>query len=349
MPIQQKFCLAALLLIVLTASCQNSDLSVTPEASSVLPLSISSATSPPDNTNTPLPTSTAIPVNTETPFFTRTPLPFGFEPVTANSDWTPYIQEIDGVMMALVPTGCFYMGSTDKQIDDAIIMCEDLRGPGYCNIKMYEHEQPINLQCFDEPFWIDVFEVTNQLYGSSGEWAGDELPRERVTWVEADGFCQSRGARLPSEAEWEYAARGPDGLVFPWGNEFDRALVNSCDKSCEFNMIGTWEDDGFPNTAPVGSFPGNASWIGALDMSGNVWEWTSTIYLDYPYDALDGREVDITIDSVSRRILRGASWFHTGLDLLRSSARYPVLPEYSDYMVGFRCVASYSFMEPSPP
>jgi formylglycine-generating enzyme required for sulfatase activity len=240
--------------------------------------------------------------------------------------------------MVLVPAGCFEMGSTDEQVDDAIRQCEKLRGAGNCERNWYQGEQPVATQCFEEPFWIDVYEVTNLQYGSSGEWPGDELPREQVNWADAARHCRRRGARLPTEAEWEYAARGPDGLAFPWGDAFKRALVNSCDASCAWNLIGTRVDDGYADTAPVGSFAGGASWVGAMDMSGNVWEWTSSFYMEYPYSATDGREVGGSTDGSGRRVLRGGSWFHSGLDLLRSAARYAVSPDFTDYTVGFRCV-----------
>ena len=256
--------------------------------------------------------------------------------MTGNDDWTPYIEEFDGVEMALVPAGCFQMGSTGEQVDDAIQRCERLRGAGNCERSQYEDEQPVEMVCFAEPFWIDRYEVTNAQYGSSGEWSGDRLPREFVNWADAVAHCASRGARLPAEAEWEYAARGPDGLVFPWGDRFKGSLLNSCDRSCEWNLTGAGVDDGYPDTAPVGSYPGGASWVGALDLSGNVWEWTSSIYRPYP---ADGRAVDGSADG-DRRVLRGGSWYHSGSDLLRSAARYPVSPDYADYVTGFRCVAS---------
>ena len=308
---------------------------VMPDKDTIAP---DATTSIPDtSTPTLAPTTTKLipSVNPET---VGTPRPLGFEPVKHNDDWQPIIQEIDGVVMALVPAGCFEMGSTDKQVDYAMQMCEELRGPGNCQRSYYQVEQPNHLQCFEEPFWIDVYEVTNLQYGSSGAWAGDDLPRERVSWVDAVSFCQSRGGRLPTEAEWEYAARGPDGLVYPWGNEFKRSLLNSCDKSCEWNLIGTRIDDGYPNTAPVGSYPEGASWVGAMDMSGNVWEWTSSINMDYPYNAADGREEDGIDTGSSRRVVRGGSWFHTGACLLRSAARYGVMPDAVDYFYGFRCL-----------
>jgi formylglycine-generating enzyme required for sulfatase activity len=276
---------------------------------------------------------------------TETPLPdldgdppsLGYAMVNRNDAWTPHTESIGGVEMALVPAGCFTLGSTDEQVDDAWRYCEALRGEGRCFRNSYQNEQPAIEHCFDEPFWIDVYEVTNAQYGSSGEWEGGELPREQVNWVEAMAHCESRGARLPTEVEWEYAARGPDGLVFPWGNEFDRSLLNSCDRDCIFNLIGIRAEDGFAYTAPVGSYPDGASWVGAMDMSGNVWEWTFS-----PYESYAGSRTALS-DSMNdtegtRMVLRGGSWMHCGADLLRSAARYPVSPEYADRVHGFRCV-----------
>ena len=311
----------------------------TPTPSATLPPSETPAPTP-TGTPTPLPptaTATATSTATAVPRLEGEPLPLGFEPVTRNEDWTPHIEEIDGVQMALVPAGCFAMGSTDEQVDDAMRQCTEVRGQGKCVRSWYQDEQPPAEQCFAEPFWIDVYEVTNEQYGSSGEWSGDELPREQVSWADAAAHCASRGARLPTEAEWEYAARGPDGLAFPWGDVFQRALVNSCDRRCEFNMIGTRTDDGHAHTAPVGSYAGGASWVGAMDMSGNVWEWTSSIYREYPYSATDGREAEGGTGGSSQRVMRGGSWFHSGSDLLRSAARYEVSPDYTDYVTGFRC------------
>jgi formylglycine-generating enzyme required for sulfatase activity len=131
----------------------------------------------------------------------RTPLLLGFEPVMRNDDWTPHIQEFDGVEMALVPVGCFDMDSTDRQVEDAMRQCEEVRGAGNCERSWYEDEQPVETQCFDEPFWIDLYEVTNEQYRSSGKWPGDELPREQVSRADAAAHCASRGARLPTEAE----------------------------------------------------------------------------------------------------------------------------------------------------
>jgi formylglycine-generating enzyme required for sulfatase activity len=279
----------------------------------------------------------------------ETPDSLGFKQVTRNNDWKPVIMEFYGVEMVLVPAGCFVMGSSDKQVDDAMQRCEQVRGAGNCDRNWYQNEQPPEKICFEEPFWIDLYEVTNAQYGSEGNWPGDRYPREEIDWYQAVKHCEKRGLRLPTEAEWEYAARGPDGLLFPWGDVFKRGNLNSCDQSCEYNMIGTSLRDGYPNTAPVGSYPEGASWVGAMDLSGNIWEWTSSIDLDYPYRADDGRELDRSADRSSKRVLRGGSWYHSGSDLLRSAARYAANPDFRDNVTGFRCAAGYDSIPISPP
>jgi serine/threonine-protein kinase len=238
---------------------------------------------------------------TSTPLPTETPVPLGFpgNPVTSNDQWTAVIEEFDGMEMALVPVGCFMMGDNGEGGE----------------------------QCFDEPFWIDAYEVTNAQYGSSGSFSGDDHPRESVTWFAAVAHCKSRGARLPTEAEWEYAARGPDGLGYPWGNGL---------------VIGTVVDGYNSGGAPaeVGSRPGGVSWVGAHDMSGNVWEWVSSIYSDYPYDATDGREASGSAESSSQRVLRGGSWGDSG-DSIRAASRLWHDPYATSYYLGFRCTRSF--------
>ncbi len=128
-------------------------------------------------------------------FSTSIPLGFPGNPVTKNTDWSPQYQTFGGYEMALVPVGCFMMGSNDGE----------------------EDEKPVNQQCFDQPYWIDHYEVTNKQYASEGYFKGDNRPRDSVTWFDAHDFCEKRGARLPTEREGEYATRGPDNLIYPWG------------------------------------------------------------------------------------------------------------------------------------
>ena len=253
--------------------------------------------------------------------------------VSSNDEWVPVIREFDGIPMALVPAGCFMMGSTDEQIDQYLTMM-DL--PGF-----YIDEQPAHLQCFQEPFWIDVYEVTNGFYGSYGIWQGNDQPRESVTWFEANAYCNARTAHLPTEVEWEYAARGPDNLVYPWGNTFDGNKLNFCDFNCQTPGKDPNYDDGYSTTAPVGSYPEGASWVGALDMAGNVWEWVSTSLQPYPYQADDGREESPEeLDTTSTKMLRGGGRLDPDY-VVRSANRNERKAHYYDGRFGLRCARSF--------
>ena len=226
---------------------------------------------------------------------------------TRNSDWEPYSHVFeDGVERVLVPVGCFQMGSTD-----------------------YSDEQPVREQCITEPFWLDKYEVTNALYGSVGcsDWSSEpDQPRNCVTWIEAQAFCEAHGGNLPTEAQWEYAARGVESWVYPWGNEYVSEYVIGADDPTYGNT----------KTAPVGSRPEGASWVGTLDQSGNVWEWTATRYDPYPYELGDD-----SYDSGDNRtrVLRGGS-FSNSSDLLRSASRNGRDPLVGDLSRGFRCARS---------
>lgn len=279
----------------------------TAEAWTDTPPPIDTTTQTPTTSATDTPIRTATPTNT--PAATVTPIQSPFElartPVASNDDWTPYSQTFDGVEMMLVPMGCFMMGSNDGD----------------------EDEQPVHEQCFDEPFWISKTEVTNEQYGSLGcELTSSEpnQPRNCIDWFEAQNFCEAHGGRLPTEAEWEYAARGPDNLVYPWGNEFigDYVIYES---SPIF---------GDTTTAPVSSRPGGASWSGALDMSGNVWEWISSLYESYPYNVDDERDSNNSNDS---HVLRGGS-FDFSMGALRTANRSREYSGFGDDGIGFRCV-----------
>jgi len=231
----------------------------------------------------------------------------GFTPVTRNADWTPHIEAKNGVDMALVPAGCFMMGS---DAGDSVI-------------------QPVHEVCFDAPFWIDKTEVTNGQYGSEGAFGGAERPRDSVTWTGAKVHCEKRGARLPTEAEWEYAARGPDNLIYPWGNPFvaDNVVFSGNSNS---------------QTADVGSRPGGVSWIGAFDLSGNVWEWVADWYGVYSSE----KQVNPSgpSDGLSR-VIRGGAWYDSDALDLRASKRDGANPTLvgdgiGDNVIGFRCALS---------
>lgn len=320
-------------------------------------------------TDTPTPSDT--PTNTSTPTMTTAPtstpdlLQIAQAGVQRNADWQPFSQNFNGVEMVLVPAGSFMMGSSAEQIEAAFQQCE--ARVGQCERSWLEDESPQTLITFSQPFWIDLFEVTNRDfddfvkaggYTNDAYWTeagsawrntagpnhteqtdrirttpyedctrysnSDKQPVNCITWYEAGAYCRWRGARLPTEAEWEYTARGPDSLIYPWGNEFVP------DNSVYYDNSGD-------KTAIVGSKPKGMSWVGAMDMSGNVWEWVSTAYAAYPYDPADGRE-DMEGPNVEH-VVRGGRF----IDYLEVTLRVAYRNNFisSDAIGdGFRCALS---------
>lgn len=224
--------------------------------------------------------------------------------VISNEEWTPQVERFDSIQYAMVPAGCFNMGTDDAS----------------------DAEKPINEQCFDQPFWIGLTEVTNDQYGTDGSFSPDDYPRNYVTWFQAQSFCQSLGARLPTEAEWEYAARGPNGYKYPFGDVFLPGFVIHVDNAAGPESVGSQRE--------------GASWVGAFDMSGNIREWTSSAYLDYPYNTRDGRE-DPSPAGDPRRVVRGGSYM-SGRDTVRLTMREWYDWNHDTADIGFRCARDFS-------
>ena len=172
----------------------------------------------------------------------------------------------------------------------------------------------------------------------------DAHPINCVDWDLAKAYCAARGARLPTEAEWEYAARGSEQRMYPWGDKAPAPkLLNGCGVECEKWMKAHGQptmtplfpgDDGWPTTAPVGSFPAGKSKIGAEDMLGNVWEWTADFYALYTKDdATDPQGPESGRD----RVTRGGAWNSYAPEWLRATYRQPMLPSARSHSIGFRC------------
>jgi formylglycine-generating enzyme required for sulfatase activity len=250
----------------------------------------------------------------------------------------PWTRPPDSMTMLYVPAGEFTMGSADNDSDAD------------------SDEKPQRTVTLDA-FWIDKTEVTNAQFRKCVEAGACQAPTTCaqgdptyddgskadhpvvcVDWNQAKAYCEWTGARLPTEAEWEKAARGTDGRIYPWGNTFDGSKVNFCDRNCEFDHKDTDVDDGYARTAPVGSYPAGASPYGALDMAGNIWEWVADWYDGSYY-------VDSTInnpkgpDSGDYRVLRGGSWYN-GWHAVRAADRSHYGPTLRHYSVGFRCAGS---------
>ncbi|MBN1120135.1 MAG: SUMF1/EgtB/PvdO family nonheme iron enzyme [Anaerolineae bacterium] len=229
------------------------------------------------------------------------------EGVSNNDEWTPYIEAKNGIEMALVPAGCFQMGAENGSPD----------------------ESPVHQVCFEEPFWIDVYEVTNGQYGSSGYWTDNDLPREEVNWLDAARYCLYREARLPTEAEWEYAARGPDNLIYPWGNDFNADnLVYGNNSSHR-----TWQ---------AGSRAEGVSWVGVYNLGGNVLEWINDWYDPNYYETLANGAVNPQgPTSGSSRVLRGSGWYDYFPGSAQAANRSMFDPEIEFNGIGFRCALTH--------
>ena len=349
----------AILMLWLTSCAQTAEPGITVTVS--LPGALATTTS------THVPTETAAPTFTPSP--SRTPLP---PTSTLQPTSTPTVptatprptdrhalgdtltRPADGMLMLYVPSGEFLMGSADT---DPVAQPQ---------------ERPQHTVYLD-PFWIDRTEVTVAQFRlfvqatgyrttaeeqggayayveSAGEWqevdgadwqhpfgpqsnAVDNHPVTQVTWSDAVAYCTWTGGSLPTEAQWEKAARGSDGRLYPWGDAFDGALLNYCDASCGGDA--TFDDD-YPFTAPVGSYPAGASPYGALDMAGNVWEWTADRY-NSSYYAHSPSENPTGPTSGASRVLRGGSWNHdrTGMRVAYrlDAPRSTIVDNF-----GFRCV-----------
>jgi formylglycine-generating enzyme required for sulfatase activity len=255
--------------------------------------------------------------------------------------------------MIAIPGGSFFMGN-----DDALPL-----------------ERPAH-QVELAPFCIDRFELSVEKYkacsdagrckraGTTNDWPGiadhdhkvfDPLcnvrdpegkakhPINCVDWEMSDKYCREQGKRLPTEAEWEFAARGPDGRKYPWGDDDPSAgFMNACGKECvawgskngvdEKAMYDS--DDGFPTTAPVGSFPKGASRYGVEDVVGNVWEWVADYYGPYTKDEQKAPTGPAEGDE---RVIRGGSWNASYASWVRPTFRYKDTPAKRSYGIGFRC------------
>jgi formylglycine-generating enzyme required for sulfatase activity len=263
------------------------------------------------------------PPRTETPTITIAPQPASPAPTLGIG--STLVREKDGMVMVYVPGGTFQMGSPVGDSD----------------------EQPVHTVTLDS-FWIDRTEVTNDQYercaadgtcirasqsssSTRDSYYGDsqynDYPAIRLDWNDAKTYCEWIGGRLPTEAEWEYAARGPEGHIYPWGNDPpDGTLANYGGR------VG--------DTTKVGSYPDGESWVGALDMAGNVWEWVNDWYAGNYYAASQSKNPTGPSAGVLK-VIRGGSWYY--IPDIRPANRVPEGTYVREVNIGFRCaVASTS-------
>ncbi len=235
--------------------------------------------------------------------------------------------------MVYIPPGEFIMGS--EEVDTEGLGKEfGLRKERY-----YEDETPMR-RVFLEGYYIDTYEVTNAQYKKyldetgytppptweNGTFPDGEAdhPVTYVTWYEAHAYCKWAGKRLPTEAEWEKAARGPDGNIYPWGNEYDEKKAN----------LNTGE------VKPVGSYPTDRSPYGVYDMAGNVMEWVEDWYEPYPGNTSKNKDF-----GRKYKVLRGGLGGMSGHYIMnkifaRGANRNYYLPDGAGDDGGFRCARS---------
>jgi len=263
-------------------------------------------------------TSTATKTFTATPSLTLAP--------TSASTNLPTETVNQNAQMALVPAGNFIMGSDDHAPE----------------------EKPAH-KVFLDNFYIDKNKITNALYKLCVDekvcqppkfsnsylrptYYGDAryayFPVMGVDWYMAKTYCKWRDARLPTEAEWEKAARGTDERVYPWGNEIDQSRANY-NYNNDPNFVG--------DTSKVGSYPSGASPYDVYDMAGNIWDWTADMYAANYYATLPNIIANpLGPDLGQYRVIRGGSW-NSAASSIRSSRRSWNDPSNANVYIGFRC------------
>ena len=263
----------------------------------------------------------------------------------------------DRAEMILIPEGRFWMGSTSDEVD------AQFRDTGLPeDWKKYTQDEEPRHEKTLEPFYIYKYEVTNAQYKafmdatghrSPPHWNGNDYPADKgqhpvveVSWDDAQAYCRWAGTQLPTEAQWEFAARGPEpangqsSRCFPWGDTWDRRLCNNASLHADKEIQSaedwkTWyegdQKSPFPLTSPVGAFPKSVSPFGVHDLAGNAWEWCADIPSKYP----DQRPEDA--EDKTMRARRGGSWANVAMHI-RSADRQPAAHDNLHIYTGFRCV-----------
>jgi formylglycine-generating enzyme required for sulfatase activity len=269
------------------------------------------------------------------------------------------ISLIDGMAMVYVPEGDFQMGSNDGPDT------EKPKHTVWVNAFWIDQTEVNNSQF--ETFIkesryktdAEIAEWSYVLELSTGKWlkvsganwkhpAGptsnlsglEKHPVSYMSWNDASAYCAWAGRRLPSEAEWEKAARSNDGRVYPWGNQPPgNNLLNFADTNVSLQWADKSSDDGYVFTSPVGHYPEGASPYGALDMAGNVWEWVNDWYDPEYYLSQTVWRNPTGPSTRSGRVLRGGSWYDSG-GVTRASFRLGYYPMDGYAYYGFRCAVS---------
>ena len=263
------------------------------------------------------------------------------------------IAPTDGMTLVFIPAGSFIMGGNAQAAFD---LCQNYHSD--CELKWFTDEEPQHTVYLDA-YWIDQTEVTTSMYEKCVKSGVCQAPRDKtsytgakyygtaafanypvinVSWDMAKSYCEWAGRRLPTEAEWEKAARGTDGRIYPWGNAFEDTAVNFCDRNCPMDWALDLFNDGYAGVSPVASYPSGQSPYGIYDMAGNIFEWVNDWYSQSYYQHSPDSN-PLGPSTGTERARRGGAWFNVEYRV-RTSYRdsYDPLDSFND--MGFRCASS---------
>ena len=306
-------------------------------------ISVDQATQAPTSTNTKEPTETSTPTDTPEPEY---------------DTGSTVISEKDDMTLVYVPEGDFEMGSDEFRSEQPIHTV-------YLDAYWIDRTEVTNAM-FEKFIQETGHQVETEKEGGSfayiggGDWdylegadwrhpqglsssiSGlEDHPVVQVNWNDVAAYCEWAGRRLPTEAEWEKAARGTDGRTYPWGNQGAAGdLLNFADLNLDADWTEAAIDDGYKLSAPVGSYADGASPYGAFDMAGNVWEWVADWYDEDYYSSSPGENPQGP-SSGEHRLLRGGSWFVSEWNV-RSAFRLWYFPGVAPSSKGFRCARGTS-------
>lgn len=261
-----------------------------------------------------------------------------------------------GTAMIRVPHSVFTMGSSAEDVLAALVDCQSEPGGHQCKPSLFADETPERLLTLSS-YWLDRTEVTVADYArcvavrrcrplpfdqGAARFDRPLYPASLVTWDEARGYCAFRGGRLPTEAEFERAARGPSRRRFPWGDLSNSHVTNHGRLAAD----PTAKEDGFAELAPVGSFPEGRTPDGFVDLAGNVAEWMHDRYAtEYvPTDLVDPQGPEPPL-GLTARVVRGGS-FSSGMAWVRGAARGAAEPSTRRPSIGFRCARDAERRQP---
>ncbi len=241
------------------------------------------------------------------------------------------VNQKDGAEMVLIPAGVFLMGTSEEQLAALLKADPTLKR------EWFAYEMPQRKVELDA-YYIYKTEVTVAQYRKFCDATNRQMPREpswkwqdihpivAVTWIGAKEYADWAGVTLPTEAQWEKAARGKDGRVYPWGNDWDA-------KKCS-NSVGDYHPR---KTSPVGNFPTDASPYGVIDMAGNVCEWCADRYVGNYYKTSLAKN-PTGPETGAERVLRGGGWCDNNPGNFRTAFRNGFIPSGCSSSTGFRCV-----------